>query len=65
MRARESNRGIPGTLLAWSLEELQHRGMTEAPLGLDTNDPGGAFQLSTSLGFEMVAYEAVYAKPIG
>ena len=65
MRARESNRGIPGTLLARSLEELHPRGMTEAPLAVDTNDPGGAFQLSTSLGFEMVAYEAVYAKPIG
>jgi mycothiol synthase len=59
------NRGIAGTLLAWSLQELRDRGMTEAALSVDTNNPGGAFQLYTSLGFELVAYEAVYAKPIG
>lgn len=59
------NRGIAGTLLAWSLEELKERGMTEAALGVDTNNPGGAFQLYTSLGFELVAYEVVYTKPIG
>ena len=58
------NRGMAGTLLAWSLQELQRRGMTEAALGVDTNNPGGAFQLYTSLGFELVAYEAVYTKPI-
>jgi ribosomal protein S18 acetylase RimI-like enzyme len=58
------NRGIAGTLLAWSLQELRDRRMAEAALGVDTNNPGGAFQLYTSLGFELVAYEAVYAKPI-
>jgi len=58
------NRGIAGTLLAWSLQELSDRGTTEAALGVDTNNPGGAFQLYTSLGFELVAYEAVYTKPI-
>jgi mycothiol synthase len=59
------NRGIAGTLLAWSLQELRDREMTEAALGVDTNNPGGAFALYTSLGFELVAYEAVYTKPIG
>lgn len=58
-------RGIAGTLLAWSLQELKDRGMTEAALGVDTNNPGGAFKLYTSLGFELDAYEAVYTKPIG
>ncbi len=38
--------------------------MSEAALGVDTNSPGGAFALYTPLGFELVAYEAVYAKPI-
>jgi mycothiol synthase len=57
------NRGIAGTLLAWSLQELKDRGMNEAVLGVDTNNPGGAFQLYTSLGFELVTYEAVYTKP--
>ncbi len=59
------NRGIAGTLLAWSLEELKERGMNEAVLGVDTNNPGGAFELYTSLGFELIVYEAVYAKSIG
>ncbi len=58
------NRGIAGTLLAWSLQELQDRGMSEAALGVDTNNPGGAFQLYTSLGFELTSYEAVYTKPV-
>jgi ribosomal protein S18 acetylase RimI-like enzyme len=38
--------------------------MTEAALGVDTENPGGAFQLYTKLGFELVAYEAEYAKPM-
>jgi ribosomal protein S18 acetylase RimI-like enzyme len=58
------NRGIAGALLAASLKELKTRGMTEAALGVDTENPGGAFQLYTKLGFELRAYEAVYAKPL-
>jgi ribosomal protein S18 acetylase RimI-like enzyme len=57
------NRGIAGTLLAMSLQELRDRGMTEAALGVDTNNPGGAFQLYTSFGFKPEHYEAVYLKP--
>jgi mycothiol synthase len=58
------NRGVAGALLAMSLSELKERGMTEAALGVDTNNPGGAFQLYTSLGFELRQYEAVYTKTI-
>ena len=58
------NRGIAGALLAMSLRELRDRGMTEAALGVDTNNPGGAFQLYTKLGFELRAYEAVYQKDV-
>ncbi len=47
-----------------SLRELRDRGMTEAALGVDTNNPGGAFQLYTKLGFELHGYEAVYAKDV-
>jgi ribosomal protein S18 acetylase RimI-like enzyme len=46
------------------LRELKQRGMTEAALGADTENPGGAFQLYTRMGFELRAYEAAYAKPI-
>lgn len=58
------NQGIAGALLAMSLVELRDRGMTEAALGVDTNNPGGAFQLYTSLGFEVRSYEATYTKPL-
>jgi mycothiol synthase len=58
------NRGIAGTLLAMALREIRDRGMTEAALGVDTNNPGGAFQLYTSLGFQLVGYEAIYTKPV-
>ncbi len=58
------NRGIAGALLARSLRALKERGMTEAALGVDTNNPGGAFQLYTRLGFELRSYSAVYTRPI-
>ncbi len=58
------NRGIAGALLAMSLRELRERGMTEAALGVDTNNPGGAFELYTSLGFQLRSYEAVYTRPL-
>ena len=58
------NRGIAGALLAMSLVELRERGMTEASLGVDTNNPGGALQLYTGLGFELQTYSAVYTRPI-
>ena len=57
------NHGIAGALLAMSLRELHGRGMIEAALGVDTNNPGGAFHLYTGLGFVLQRYEAVYAKP--
>ena len=57
------NRGIAGALLARALVAVRDRGMTEAVLGVDTNNPGGAFQLYTKLGFELQSYEAVYTKP--
>ncbi len=58
------NRGIAGALLARSLQALRDRGMTEAALGVDTNNPGGAFQLYTKLGFELQRYSAVYTRPL-
>jgi mycothiol synthase len=58
------NRGIAGALLAMSLRELRDRGYEQAALGVDTQNPGGAFQLYTKLGFELERYEATYAKPV-
>jgi mycothiol synthase len=58
------NKGIAGSLLAASLRELKGRGMTEAALGADTDNPGGAFQLYTKMGFQLRSYEAAYAKAL-
>jgi ribosomal protein S18 acetylase RimI-like enzyme len=58
------NQGIAGALLAGSLSELKGRGMKEAALGVDTDNPGGAFQLYTKLGFELRSYQAAFAKPL-
>jgi mycothiol synthase len=58
------NQGIAASLIASSLKEIKARGMTDAALGVDTSNPGGAFQLYTKLGFELCAYEAAYAKPL-
>jgi ribosomal protein S18 acetylase RimI-like enzyme len=57
------NRGIASALLARSLVALRERGITEAVLGVDTNNPGGAFHVYTQLGFQLESYQAVYAKP--
>jgi ribosomal protein S18 acetylase RimI-like enzyme len=57
------NRGIASALLARSIVALRERGMQEAVMGVDTNNPGGAFHVYTSLGFEVETYEVVYTKP--
>lgn len=62
--AQWRNKGIAGSLLASSLRELKARGMTEAALGVDTQNSGGSFHLYTKMGFELQSYEAVYAKPL-
>jgi len=58
------NQGIARALLGRALRAVRDAGMTEAALGVDTNNPGGAFQLYTSMGFELQQYEAVYTRPI-
>lgn len=57
-------RGIAAALLCESLRELRRRGMTEAALGADTDNPS-AFGLYQRLGFVVTAYEAVYRRPYG
>lgn len=50
--AREWRRqGIAGALISSSLHALKERGMTEAALGVDTENPNGALGLYESLGF--------------
>ncbi len=57
-------RGVAGALLCESMRELRDRGMTEAALGVHTENPTGAFQLYQRVGFELVDFEAVYDRPL-
>jgi mycothiol synthase len=46
-------RGLAGALIAESLRLLRDRGMTSAGLGVDADNPSGAFGLYEGVGFEV------------
>ena len=56
-------RGLARYLLAQSLQAVKERGMTEAALGVDTNNPQGALKLYQSLGFNPVRQFTDFRKP--
>ncbi|MGH8911573.1 MAG: GNAT family N-acetyltransferase [Acidimicrobiia bacterium] len=63
--AREwRGRGVAGALICSSLQLLAERGMTEAALGVDTENPTGALRLYESLGFVRTRLFGVYEKPL-
>jgi ribosomal protein S18 acetylase RimI-like enzyme len=55
-------RGIARALIATSLRILKERGMEEAALGVDTQNPSGALQLYESLGYRIVKQYLTYRK---
>ncbi len=55
-------RGIARALIAASLRLLKERGMEEAALGVDTQNPSGALQLYESLGYRAVKQFITYRK---
>lgn len=55
-------RGLAKALLARSFVALRERGMTEAMLGVDAQNPTGALQLYQSVGFEVYKRSAVWRK---
>ncbi|MBN1956545.1 MAG: GNAT family N-acetyltransferase [Anaerolineae bacterium] len=57
-------RGIARALLTGSFHLLRERGMTEAALGVDTQNPNGALQLYESVGFRPVKRGSTYRKPM-
>jgi mycothiol synthase len=57
-------RGLAHALIAESLRELRRRGMTEAALGVDTENLSGALGLYESMGFRPVKRHTVYRKPM-
>ncbi len=55
-------RGVARALMAENLRELKARGMTEAALGVDTENLTGALRVYESMGFEPVRTVRVYRK---
>lgn len=55
-------RGLATALLARSLKLLKERGMLEAGLGVDTENPSGALRLYEGLGFERIRTMTSYRK---
>jgi ribosomal protein S18 acetylase RimI-like enzyme len=57
-------RGLARALLVRSFAVLKKRGMAEAALGVDTNNPNGALRLYESVGFRSVKRYATYRKSL-
>ena len=55
-------RGVAKALIARSLRDIKQRGMTEAALGVDADNPNGALQLYRSMGFHVVKRHTTYRK---
>lgn len=56
--------GVARALIARSLKLLKSQGMTEASLGVDAENPNGALQLYTSLGYQVTKKSMAYQKPL-
>ena len=56
-------RGLARSLIVQSLYAIKERGMTEAALGVDTDNPQGALQLYQSVGFKPDKQFSAYQKP--
>jgi mycothiol synthase len=57
-------RGLARALIAASFPLLRARGMTEAGLGVDTENPSGALRVYESCGFVPVSRSTTYRKPL-
>jgi GNAT superfamily N-acetyltransferase len=57
-------RGLARALIAASLRELKARGMTEAALGVDTENVSGALRVYESMGFRAVRKDTLWRKPL-
>ena len=57
-------RGLAHALITETLREFKARGMQEAAMYADTENPSGAFQIYTNLGFNPKKTKIVYQKPL-
>ena len=61
---RWRRRGLAKALIVESIRELAARGMTDVALGVHTENPNGAFDLYSGLGYEVVNTWTTYRKPL-
>jgi mycothiol synthase len=64
VRRRWRRRGLGAALVARSLVRLREAGMSEAMLGVDSDNPSGALALYERAGFEVHRRSAAYRKPM-
>jgi mycothiol synthase len=57
------HRGLARALIAASFPLLRARGMTEAALGVDTENTSGALRVYEGCGFQPVSRASIYRKP--
>ena len=57
-------RGLGAAIVARALVRLREAGMSEAMLGVDSDNPSGALALYERAGFEVVRRSAAYRKPM-
>lgn len=57
-------KGIAKALIARGLKVLKEKGMTEATLGVDAENPSGARKLYEKMGFQPVKQVVFYWKPV-
>jgi GNAT superfamily N-acetyltransferase len=57
-------RGLAGALIVRSMTALRVRGMTEAGLGVDAENPSGALRLYEKFGFRRMKTWTFYRKPL-
>lgn len=57
-------RGLARALMASTIDALRERGMTEAALGVDAENPSGALRLYESVGFRPESHAITFRKPV-
>jgi mycothiol synthase len=64
VRRRWRRRGLAAALVARSFVRLREEGMTQAGLGVDSDNPSGAMALYGKAGFEIHRRSGAYRKPM-
>jgi mycothiol synthase len=64
VRRRWRRRGLGAAIVARALVRLKEAGMSEAMLGVDSDNPSGALALYERAGFEVHRRSAAYRKPM-